>query len=465
MSCPYHAHSKGIIHSDLKPGNIFATKDNAKVLDFGIARSISSATIAGDFDAGSLGALTPGYATLEMFEGDEPHPSDDVYAAAIIAYQLLTGKHPYNHLSAQELATKASFTKPTKPEGLSKHQWLALESALAIQRKNRTSSIKTFLDNFTQVKKFPYFKVISASLLIAVGVLGYMIFSAPNQVAIAIENTYKKAELCSQNNDVECAIESSRAVLELAPKHTQALQLLAQATEKQTLNYEQEAQKNIAYCIAQSDLICAQETLAHIKSRVPNSKLIAQIEDNIEALNTSIALKNSIKKSQNCLQNNDIHCALDFLNEAKNIAPNDSSIVLLQQLIDVEQAKKAAATAAQDNALSTLLNKANKCLNSKNYTCVISTSDEALKIAANDTRFLSLKQKALSEESQHKENINSAERLVKKASECYNKKNFTCAIANAESALEFAPNYKPAVTLIEKSKNQIKTLKSSLNIN
>jgi serine/threonine protein kinase len=461
-----HAHSKGIIHSDLKPGNIFATKDNAKVLDFGIARSISSATVAGDFDAGSLGALTPAYATLEMFEGAEPDPRDDVYAAAIIAYQLLTGKHPYNNISAQDLAAKGSrVTKPVKPAGISKQQWIALESALAIHRKNRTQSIKEFLDDFTHVKKFPYFKAISVSLLIAVGVLGYMIFSAPDEIATAIDNTYKKAAQCAQANDLECAIESSRAVLELAPNHVQATQLLTQALDKQTIHYEQEAQLALENCIEKLDLICAQETLARIKSHAPNSNSISKIEAEIDTLNTNIALKNTVQKSQECLQSNDMSCALEALNEAKNIAPNDSSVFLLQQLIDNEQAKQAAASAAQDNALDTLLSKANKCLSSKNYSCAISSSDEALKIAANDTRFLSLKQKALSEESQRKENAISAERLVQKASECYNKKNFTCAIANAESALEFTPNYKPAVTLIEKSKNQIKTLKSSLNIN
>ena len=52
------------------------------------------------FDPGELGALTLAYATIEMFEGVEPDPRDDIYAMAIIAYQLFTGKHPYGRKNA-----------------------------------------------------------------------------------------------------------------------------------------------------------------------------------------------------------------------------------------------------------------------------------------------------------------------------------------------------------------------------
>ncbi len=90
-----YAHKRNIIHSDLKPGNIFITNTGTKVLDFGIARVAVDAQQADDFDAGSLGAMTPAYASLEMIENQTPDQSDDVYAAAIIAYELLTGEHPY----------------------------------------------------------------------------------------------------------------------------------------------------------------------------------------------------------------------------------------------------------------------------------------------------------------------------------------------------------------------------------
>ena len=48
------------------------------------------------FDPGSLGALTPAYASPEMLEHREPDPRDDIYALGCITYELLTGKHPFD---------------------------------------------------------------------------------------------------------------------------------------------------------------------------------------------------------------------------------------------------------------------------------------------------------------------------------------------------------------------------------
>ncbi|MDZ7923331.1 MAG: protein kinase [Marinagarivorans sp.] len=460
-----HAHSKGIIHSDLKPGNIFATKSNAKVLDFGIARSVSNATIVGDFDAGSLGALTPSYATLEMFEGAEPAPSDDVYAAAIIAYQLLTGKHPYNNISAQDLAAKEKAPKLIKPEGISKHQWLALESALAIHRKDRTHSIKFFLDTFTHVKKFPYFKVISATLFCAVGVLGFLIYNAPNEVATAIENTYLKAEQCAQTEDLDCAIESSRAVLELEPTHLQATQLLTQTLAKQSAIYEADAKTDTENCIENGDLNCAQEVLARLKNRVPQSTEITTIETAIDNLSAEITLSNLIDGAQYCLKNNDFNCAQEAYLKAEILAPNNTQVQVLKQNIDKRLNEHTASIAEFEQRIASIISSAQKCLNQKNYTCAINKSDEALKLDASNTSALTIKQRALSDASQQKENTKSAEKLYQKASACFEKRNYTCAIANSESALEFSPSYKPAKDLIQKSRKKIETLKSSLKIN
>ena len=106
-----HAHRHKIIHSDFKPGNIFVLKNStAKVLDFGIARAAAIADISASaneedhtlFDAGSLGALTPAYASLEMLKGETPDARDDIYALGCIAYEMFTGQHPFNRKPATE---------------------------------------------------------------------------------------------------------------------------------------------------------------------------------------------------------------------------------------------------------------------------------------------------------------------------------------------------------------------------
>lgn len=145
-----YAHSKQLVHSDFKPGNAFLTKDGTvKLLDFGIARaSKTRKDTQGEttvFDPGQLGALTPAYATVEMFEGMDPDPRDDIYALACVSYELLTGKHPFNKLSAPKVLEKG--LKPAPVAKLNSRQNRALFKALALRREERTPTVEEFWDN------------------------------------------------------------------------------------------------------------------------------------------------------------------------------------------------------------------------------------------------------------------------------------------------------------------------------
>lgn len=145
-----YAHEHGFVHCDFKPGNVFLTdKGEVKVIDFGIARVFqrpeeeSDATV---FDPGSLGALTPAYASPEMLEHREPDPRDDIYALGCITYELLTGHHPFDRLSATQ-ARSANF-KPKRPDDLGARQWRALRAALSFDRNTRTPTVTRFVSEF-----------------------------------------------------------------------------------------------------------------------------------------------------------------------------------------------------------------------------------------------------------------------------------------------------------------------------
>lgn len=138
-----YAHQHSVVHSDLKPSNIFVTREGqAKVLDFGIARAIGGSG-SSRFDAQSLGALTPGYASCEMLEGKPPDPRDDVYAFACVVYEVLTGRHPF--AAAPAVLARDSKLKVRPIEGLSRKRNAAIERALAFDRDQRTPSIERFL--------------------------------------------------------------------------------------------------------------------------------------------------------------------------------------------------------------------------------------------------------------------------------------------------------------------------------
>jgi hypothetical protein len=142
-----YAHERGFVHCDFKPANVILTDTGGvKVIDFGIARVFQKAEEAPDvtvFDPGSLGALTPAYASPEMLENREPDPRDDIYALGCITYELLTGRHPFNRLSATQ--ARDAGLRPQRPPGLGHNQWRALRCALAFQREARTPSVNRFL--------------------------------------------------------------------------------------------------------------------------------------------------------------------------------------------------------------------------------------------------------------------------------------------------------------------------------
>lgn len=143
-----YAHEQDVIHADFKPGNVFVSgQKRVKVLDFGIARAMHAHSVDGQgtrFDAGSLGGLTPAYASPEMFLGDNPDPRDDVYALACVSYELLTGRHPFNGLSAVKAAHDGMQVK-RKP-GMGRRQHRALVRGLAFRQSDRSPSVEAFLD-------------------------------------------------------------------------------------------------------------------------------------------------------------------------------------------------------------------------------------------------------------------------------------------------------------------------------
>lgn len=142
-----YAHERGFVHCDFKPANVFLTdRGEVKVIDFGIARGFQQPADDADqtvFDPGSLGGMTPAYASPEMFEHREPDPRDDIYALACVSYELLTGRHPYNRVSATE--ARAKGLKPEQPKALSRGQWKVLRQALSLDRATRTPTVKQFL--------------------------------------------------------------------------------------------------------------------------------------------------------------------------------------------------------------------------------------------------------------------------------------------------------------------------------
>jgi serine/threonine protein kinase len=146
-----HAHGFGIVHSDFKPSNAFVTlSGETKVIDFGVSRatkpkSAEGQTVLTMFDAGKLGALTVAYCSPEQMLGDaDPDARDDVYALGVVAYEMLSGRHPFGGRSALDAQLKGLSVEPI--DGLSDEQNAALQGALEWRREHRTESVVELLE-------------------------------------------------------------------------------------------------------------------------------------------------------------------------------------------------------------------------------------------------------------------------------------------------------------------------------
>jgi serine/threonine-protein kinase len=113
-----YAHRRGIIHRDVKPGNLMVFggpvgggEMTVKLTDFGIARAIEQTRIT---QVGSV-VGTAAYLAPEQVRGEEATPATDVYALGVVLYQFLTGRLPYEGSSLAELAVRQQNETPLPP--------------------------------------------------------------------------------------------------------------------------------------------------------------------------------------------------------------------------------------------------------------------------------------------------------------------------------------------------------------
>ena len=110
-----YAHARGVIHRDIKPGNVLRSGSHALVTDFGVAKAISAALPAVGMTTSGMAIGTPQYMAPEQLAGDPAADHRvDIYALGLLAYELLAGEAPFKAPSPQETMA-AQLTRVPEP--------------------------------------------------------------------------------------------------------------------------------------------------------------------------------------------------------------------------------------------------------------------------------------------------------------------------------------------------------------
>jgi serine/threonine protein kinase len=140
-----HAHSRSVVHGDLKPHNIMITGANeVRILDFGASGAVTRQWAISDaLQRNRASAVTLSYTCCELLDGLQTDPRDDLYAIACLSYEMLAGEHPFNKRSATE--ARDLGMRPARPLGLTDRQWHALGIGLSWSREARSVSVRDWL--------------------------------------------------------------------------------------------------------------------------------------------------------------------------------------------------------------------------------------------------------------------------------------------------------------------------------
>jgi serine/threonine protein kinase/tetratricopeptide (TPR) repeat protein len=221
------AHGAGVVHLDLKPGNMMLTADGRlKVLDFGIARLQASEygdavthTKAADTNTVANSAGTPPYMAPEQIVAGPVDPRTDIYAAGATLYELATGHRVFDQPLGAKLYEAILRDKPEPPSrhnaGISAPLEHALMKALAKDPSNRQQTAQELLHDIQEASTAAPFPAVGASrprsrrelaltaaaVLVALAVTGYSLWPTPVRVRFHARDFVLVGDLDNRTDD------------------------------------------------------------------------------------------------------------------------------------------------------------------------------------------------------------------------------------------------------------------------
>jgi TolB-like protein/tetratricopeptide (TPR) repeat protein len=231
------AHSHGIVHRDIKPENILLSGGAATVTDFGVSKAIAASKYGTDESLTGVGLSlgTPGYMSPEQAAGDEVDARSDLYSWGVVAYEMISGKHPFAHCkNLQQMIVAHVSEKPpplTSASGAAPALRKAVMQCLAKNPSARPASADSL---FLEIRRRSPWKakagVIAAGVVLAVGLLAGLAFAfVPREkFATALALSRRKPALLHNDRIIVAPFSNETGEQRLNPLGSMAADWIAQ---------------------------------------------------------------------------------------------------------------------------------------------------------------------------------------------------------------------------------------------
>jgi serine/threonine-protein kinase len=407
-----YAHDRGIIHRDIKPGNVMLLEDgNVKIVDFGIAR-IGDTGISRTEIVGSLHYMSP-----EQFQSQPLDRRTDIFSTGVVLYQLLTGTLPFQATGGEaavmyriihEDPAPLSSYLPEYPPELDE----VIRKALAKNRDLRYASARDFaFDLLAVMEKEKHQEV-----------LQWM----------------KRADIAMQRMEWNKAEDCLRQALKVDKNHTPAHQLLSQL---QARLREQRKIEQVRQLRMQADEMFLErrydEALRSIDQAVvideTNKDLLSLRESIREAKSRAARLKQALRRAEEAHRAGDLEEAKLSVREALEIDPSETSAKALQVVI-----LKHAEEQERQQQLRKLFDSARDQISSRNLTGAFQTLKEAEQLDASSVELYSL-MKVVSTAREEQFRKMELDKLSREIEEALSREDYASAIAIANEGLQRTP--------------------------